>query len=55
MDELEWVCAEEAARRVAKSYYLRTGIQLEPERFLDDIQSPIQKFVNELRDLRFCG
>lgn len=41
MNELEWVSAEEAAWRMAKSYYLRTGIQLEPERFLDEIQ---QKF-----------
>lgn len=38
MDKLEWVSAEEATRRLAKSYYLRTGIVFEPDRFLDEIQ-----------------
>jgi hypothetical protein len=47
MEESEWISEGELAKRLAKSYYLRTGIQLEPARFLDEIQRKFNPYHDE--------
>ena len=38
MDKSEWISEQDLARQIARSYYLETGRQVDPEVFLAEIQ-----------------